>query len=145
MSLGRIIISIAVIIGINLFQKTKPKFLKAILIGFILSFLSSFFDGKLFFSFSFLGFGILVLVFLIYSLYYKNWLPASISIFALVSFIFKAQYWPYGSDIRASMLIPITLFLITLFNFKKHKNYISILTIIVAYEVSEFINLLSFN
>ncbi len=145
MSLGKIIISIAIFIGIQLLQKTEPKFLKIILTGFILSFLSSFFDGKLFFHFSFLSFGILVLAYFIYSLYYKNWLPASISVFALMSFVFKAQHWPYGSEIRAAMLISIVLFIISVFNLKKYESQISILTIIVSYEISEVINLLGYN
>jgi hypothetical protein len=145
MSIGRTIIAIGVFIGISLFQKTKPKFLKVLLIGFILSFLSSFFGDKLFINFSFLLFGISVLTYFIYSLYYKSWLPGMVSVFALVSFIFQAQYWPYGSEIRAAMLIPITLFLITVFNFKKYENQISILVIIVSYEISEFINLLDYN
>lgn len=145
MSIGRTIIAIGVCIGILLFQKTKPKFLRAILTAFILSFLASFFDGKLFFSFSFLIFGISVLSYFTYSIYHKHWLPASISLFALVSFVFQAQHWPYGSEIRAVMLIPIIVFLITIFNFKKYENQISVLSIIVSYEISEFINLFGFN
>jgi hypothetical protein len=145
MPIGKTIIAIGVCIGILLFQKTNPKFLKAIIIGFVLSFLSSFFDGKFFFGFSFLIFGISVLSYFIYAFYHKHWLPASISVFALVSYIFATQHWPYYSEIRASMLIPIILFLVTIFNFKKYENQISILTIIVSYEISEFTNAFGFN
>lgn len=144
MSLGKIVIAIAVFIGINLFNKTEPKFLKILLIGLILSFLASFLDVPLAYEFSMLSFAILVLGFFIYSLYYKNWLPASISIFALVSFIFKVQHWPYGSEIQLAMIIPIILFIITLFNFKKFKNQISILIIIASYEISEVIRFIDY-
>lgn len=143
MTLGRTIIAIAIFFGIIFFNKTESKFLKIVLIGFILSFLSSFIDIPLSNEISMLSFGILVLVFLMYSLYYKSWLPASISIFALVSFIFKVQHWPYGSEIQLSMTIPIILYLIALIRFKKYKNQISIITIIVSYEISEFIGFIN--
>ena len=144
MHLGKIIVAIAILIGLILFQKTKPKILKLFLAVFILNFLSSFFYGDLFFYFSFLSFGIVVLGYFIYCLYTKNWIPSLISLFALVSFIFKAQHWPYETEIRTAMVIPIILFLTTLYNFKKYKNQISIITFIVAYEISEIIRLLNY-
>ena len=143
MSLDRVIIAISIFIGIFLFQKTNPKFFKILLTGFILSFLSSYFSGDLFVFFSLLSFGILVLIYFIYSLYNKAWIPASISFFTLMSFIFKAQYWPYASEIQSVMIIPMFLFIITIFNLKKYKNQISILGIIVAYEISEFIHFIN--
>ena len=141
MSLGRIIISISACIGVLLFQKTKPRFLQIMLIGFIISFILSFFEQKIFFQFSFISFGALIIAFFIYSIYYKNWLPTFISAFALISFIFMSQNWPYGSEIQASMLIPIILFFIVILNFKKFVNQFSILAIIAAYEIYQFINL----
>ena len=144
MTLGKAIITIAACIGILLFQKTKPKFLQILLFGFILSFVSSFFDRNLFVDFSFLSFGFLISTYLTYSLYHKNWLPASISTFALISFVFKIQRWPYIGEIQLSMIIPIILLIIVVFNFKKYKNELAILGIITAYAISEVIRFINY-
>ncbi len=145
MSIGRIQILITICIGVVSLPKVESKFLKLILLGFILSFLSSFFENSLVNKFSMLSFGLLVLAYSIYAIYNKKVLTMLISIFALASFIFKIQHWPYGSEIRASMLIPFIIFLVILFNLNKYKDHIYITSIIVAYEVSELLNLFGFN
>jgi len=144
MSLGKIIISIAVFAGILLLKRTKPNLLQLLLVGFVLSFISSFFDGNMFFDFSFLTFGILNLIYFIYSIYNKRWLPALISVFVLVSFIFKIQHWPYMFEIQTSMVIPIILFVVAIVNIKGYKNEISILGIIAAYALSEVIRFINY-
>ena len=143
MSIGKIIILIGICFGMLYYEKTKPQLLLVVLVGLILSFFASFFDGKIIFQFSFFSFGISVLLYFGYSLYRKSWLPAAISAFALTSFIFISQHWPYGSEIQISMLLPIALFIGLLFKFKKFENEISILAIIAAYEVSQFVQLFS--
>lgn len=137
----KIIIILAIFFGIFSFQKLESKLLKVLFFGFVLSFISSFFDRDLFFDFSFISFGIFVLTYFIYSLYLKKLVPASISFFALASFIFKILYWPFASEIRVVMLIPLVLFIISLINFEKYKSQISILSIIAAYEFTEFFQL----
>ena len=141
MTVGKLIISIAVFIGIALFKNTNPKLLKVILLGFILSFISSFFDRDFLFDISFLSFGFLVLIFLIYNIINKKWLPTLIALPILVLFIFKTQYWPYLSEIQIAMFIPVITYMIIIKNYKTYKNQIAILTILVAFAISEIIRL----
>ncbi|MCD2260995.1 hypothetical protein [Psychroserpens luteolus] len=144
MTLGKPIISIAVFIGILLFNKTNPKVLKVILLGFVLSFISSVFNKDFIIDVSFLTFGFLTLSFLIYVVYNKQWLPSIIVVFPLLSFIFKSQFWPYASEIQALMVVPIIAYVIALNNLKGYKNQISILTILVAYSISEVIRFVNY-
>ncbi|WP_299339423.1 hypothetical protein [uncultured Psychroserpens sp.] len=141
MTIGKLIISFAVFISIALFENTNPKLLKVILLGFILSFISSFFDRDFLFDISFLSFGFLVLIFLIYNIINKKWLPTLIALPILVLFIFKTQYWSYLSEIQTAMFIPVITYMIIIKNYKTYKNQIAILTILVAFAISEIIRL----
>ncbi|WP_298900052.1 hypothetical protein [uncultured Psychroserpens sp.] len=144
MTLGKLIISIAVLIGILLFNKTNPKVFKVILLGFILSFISSFFDKDFIIDVSFLTFGFLTLSFLIYVIDNKQWLSSIIVVFPLLSFIFKSQHWPYASEIQTLMIVLIIAYVIALNNLKNYKNQISILTILVAYSISEVLRFVNY-
>lgn len=142
MTYGKIIILLSIIIGIFLFNKTKPNFSKAILIGLILSFSASFFENDLIANISFLSFGILSLVFSIYSGINKKWLSLIICLFAFISFLFKSMYYPYANELKLSMLIPIVCYALTFRKLESYKAELSILTIFVAYELSEFLKLI---
>ena len=144
MSIGKLIISLAVFTGILLFKKTNPKFLKIILLGYILSFISSFFDENLPINISFLSFGILTFIFIANSIYSKKWLSIIISLSMLISFIFKVQHWPYALEIQMMMIVPIIAYVLIIKNYNEHKDQISILTILVAYAISEIIRFVNY-
>lgn len=141
MSYKKIIFLIAVIIGILLFQRTKPNILKGILIGLILSIGIPFFENELLTTISFLSFGVLVFIFSIHRGFNKKWLSLIIGLFAFILFFFRAMYFPYINELRLSMLIPILCYMMIFKKWELYKTELSILTILVAYELSEFIKL----
>ncbi|MFP4846039.1 hypothetical protein [Winogradskyella sp. PE311] len=141
MTYGKIIILFGIIIGALLFKKTKPSILKGILIGLILSFGISFFENDILANTSFLSFGILSLVYSVYCGIKKKWLSLIIGLFAFISFFFKAMYYPYANELKLSMLIPIVCYALTFRKLESYKTELSISTIFVAYELSEFLKL----
>ncbi len=141
MNYGKIIIGIGILIGILLFKKTKPKLLIGILVGLIISFVLSFIDNQLLTNISFISFGILSLIFFAYSGIKRKWLNLIIGIFAFVSFISKYMHYPYANELKLLMIIPIVSYVLTFRKKENYENELSILTIFVAYELSEFIKL----
>ncbi|HZH70132.1 MAG TPA: hypothetical protein VFD80_06760 [Flavobacteriaceae bacterium] len=139
MTYGRIIVLIGVLIGLLLIKNTKPKFLKGLLIGLIVSFGISFFKTELSFIISIYSFKVLCLTFIVYSGIKRKWLSLLIGFFALVSFFAKLMYWPYANELRLVMIVPILCYLMTLRKWESYKTELSILTIFVAYELSEFL------
>ena len=144
MSLGKIIILISLCIGLFLLKKTKPRALQMLVVGFAVSIALSFLDRFWNTDFSFLSFGILVFIYLFYAISNKKWIPILISGLVLVSFVFKANSWPYALEIQLSMIVPVILFLIARFNLRTFKNEISILGILAAYAISEVIRFSNF-
>jgi hypothetical protein len=142
MNYGKIIIGIGILIGILLFKKTKPKLLVGILVGLIISFALSFIENQLLTNISFISFGIFSLIFSVYSGIKRKWLNLIIGIFAFVSFFSKLMHYPYANELKLLMIIPIVCFGLTFIKKEKFKNELSILTIFVAYELSEFIKLI---
>ena len=141
MTLEKIIIGIGILIGIILFKKTKPNFLVGILVGLIISFIVSFFENILLRNISFYSFGILSLIFFIHSGFKRKWLNLIIGLFVFVSFFSKAMHYPYANELKSLMIIPILSYVLTFRKWENHKCELSILTIFVAYELSEFIKL----
>ncbi len=130
--------------GLFLLNKTKPVFLKVTLLILVsCSILSFYQDSDLINTISFLGFGILALVFSIYSGINKKWLNLIIGLFAFVSFFFKVMYYPYANELKLSMIIPIIIYIVLLIKNKLENNQLSILTILVAYELTEFLKLIT--
>lgn len=139
MTYGRIIVLIGVLIGLLLIKKTKPNFIKGILIGLIFSFGISFFKTELSFIISIYSFKVLSLTFIIYSGIKRKWLSLIIGLFAFVSFFAKFMYWPYANELRLLMIVPILCYLMTFRKWESYKTELSILSIFVAYEFSEFL------
>ena len=90
-----------------MFHKTKPLFLQIILALLMVSFGISFFRFETLSMISFVSFGLLALIFLVYIGLQKKWLGVIIPLFAVISILFKSMYWPYGNEIKLAMLIPI--------------------------------------
>lgn len=131
-----------IIIGILLFKKTKPKLLVGILVGLIISFFLSFIENQLLANISFISFGILSLIFAVYSGIKRKWMNLIIGVFAFVSFFFKLMYYPYANELKLLMIIPVVCYSLTFIKKEEFKSELSILTIFVAYELSEFIKLI---
>ncbi len=138
----KIIVGIGILIGILLFKKTKPNLLIGILIGLVISFFLSFIENQLLTNISFINFGILSLVFSVYSGIRRKWLNLTIGIFVFVSFFSKLMHYPYANEFRLLMIIPIACYGLTFVKKENYKNELSILTIFVAYELSEFTKLI---
>ncbi|WP_452227660.1 MULTISPECIES: hypothetical protein [unclassified Lacinutrix] len=144
MTYEKIIIGAGALMGLFLLNKTKPVFLKVTLLILVsCSILSFYQDSDLINTISFLGFGILALVFSIYSGINKKWLNLIIGLFAFVSFFFKVMYYPYANELKLSMIIPIIIYIVLLIKNKLENNQLSILTILVAYELTEFLKLIT--
>jgi len=134
----RIIIIIGICVGILLYKKTKPNFLKGILVALILSFILSFSESNLLINIAFICFGVLSFIYSIYSVLHKNWLNLVIGLAAFVSFFFKTQHYPYISLIQLLMIIPIACYFLMFVKKKRMIKELSIVTLFVAYEISEF-------
>ena len=141
MTYGKIIIGIGILIGILLFKKTKPKILVGILVGLIISFALSFIENQLLANISFVSFGILSLIFSAYSGIKRKWLNLIIGVFAFVSFFSKFLHYPYANELKLLMIVPIVSYALTFRKKEKYQYELSILTIFVTYELSEFIKL----
>ena len=141
MTFGRILLLIGMVIGTLLFQKTKPIFMKIILIGFLLSLSVSFIENQTLHTFSFVTFGLLSLAFSIYSVINKKWLNLLIGLFAFVSFLFKLFHFPLSNELKLMMLIPLIAYFFILKNPKLHLNELSVLTILITYELFIFLQL----
>jgi len=140
LTLQKTIIGVGIIVGLYLFGKTKPTFLKAILVGFILSYGLTFFNGTILIDISFFSFGILTLGFTVWSGLHKKWLNSVIGLFGFLSFLWGLLHYEHVNLLQFLMTIPIILFILTLFNLRKYKGEMSILTILAAYELTEFVN-----
>src|SRR5690606_3310038 len=127
---------IGILIGIALFRRTKPNFSVGILVGLIISFLLSFFKNILLINISFYSFGILSLIFFVYSGIKRNWLNLIIGVFAFVLFFSKLMHFPYSNELKSLMIVPIATYALTFIKKEKYDNELSILTIFVAYELS---------
>jgi hypothetical protein len=141
MSVEIIILGMAILVGLFLFRITKPKFVKGILIGLIVCIILALFQIKFLSNISFVGFGILSLIYSVYSLINKNWRNLVIGFFAFTSFLFGMLHWRYGTELQLSMLIPIMIYIATLTKWREFKSELSVLTIFVAYEILIFLTL----
>lgn len=135
----RIIIIIGICVGILLYKKTKPNFLKGVLVALLLSLILPFSEINALINIAFVSFGVLSFIYSIYSVLHKNWLNLVIGLAAFVSFFFKIQHYPYTSLIQLLMVIPIACYFLRFVKKKRMIKELSIVTLFVAYEISEFI------
>ncbi len=126
--------------GILLFRKTQPTFLKVLLIGLIIILLLTFTTQKLLINISFFGFGILTLIFTILSGLKKKWLNLIIGFFAFASFVFSVMHFPYSNGLKLLMIVPIISYFLSFRQRENYKNALSISTILIAYILTEFLN-----
>lgn len=139
---AKIIIGIGVLIGLLVFNKTKPDFLKVILIGLSICYGLGYFVEFPIGTVAFMLFGILALIFAIYCGKNNKWIGFIIGILTFLSYVWIFMSYPYANELKLMMLIPIICYAWTL---KKYRNYaeeFSILTILVSYEISEFLILI---
>lgn len=141
MNYTNIIMLIGILVGILLFKKTNPIFLKGLLLGLILSFALSFFQNSFLKSVSYISFGLIALVYTIISGRKKKWLNLVISFFVFLSLLFKFNHLAYANELQLGMIIPIICFALVLKDWKTHLSELSILSIFFAYEITEFIQL----
>jgi len=141
MTYGKIIIGIGILIGIFLFKKTEPKLLVGVLVGLIISFVLSLIESEFLTNISFVSFGVFSLIFFVYSAIKRKWLNLIIGLFAFVSFFSKLMHYPYANELKLLMIIPIVSYALTFRKKEKYENELTILTIFIAYELTEFIKL----
>ena len=138
----KILIGIGVLIGLLLFKQTKPLFLKAVLIGLSVSYGLGYFAEFPMGTVSFILFGVFALVFSVWCGLYKKWIGMIIGIFTVLSYIFKLIGFPYAYELKLAMLIPIISYALIFRNLKAYRTELSILTILVSYEISELIQII---
>lgn len=139
MTQTKIIIGIGVLIGLLLIKNTKPLFLKVIFIGLAVSYGLGYFAEFPVGTVSFLLFGVLALAFSIWCGINKKWTGLIIGIFTFISFLILIMAYPYSNELKITKVIPIISFLLIFRKLEVYKNEISILTILVSYELSEFL------
>ena len=88
-----------------LIKKIKPKFIVGILAGLIISLILSFIENELLKNISFISFGILSLIFVIYSGLKRKWLNLIIGLFAFVSFFSKLKTQKRNIFLFVSLLL----------------------------------------
>lgn len=142
MTQQKIIIGIGILAGLLLYPKTKPTFLKSILIGLSISFGLTFFKNQLLVNLSFFSFGMLTLGFSIHQAANGKWTNFAIGVFAFLSFIWGLFQYPFVGELRLLMLIPIGIYIWTLIKKWKVENGLSVLTVLAFYEISEFLILI---
>tara|TARA_R110000744_G_C18951541_1_gene515734 strand:+ start:59 stop:502 length:444 start_codon:yes stop_codon:yes gene_type:complete len=138
----KIIIGIGVLIGLLLYNRTKPNTLKGILIGLTLSYGGGYFMEFPIGTVAFISFGIVALGFTVWSGLNKKWFSLIIGVFTFLSFIwtlFDYQFWNF---LQFLMIIPLTCYIWILSRWRKHINELSILTILASFELTEFLILL---
>jgi hypothetical protein len=140
MTYYNIIILIGVLIGLFLFKRTKPIFLKVILIGLVLSFIIFIFEIRPLIYVAFFSFVVLSLIFTFYS--GIKWLSSIIGLFAFASFFGKLMHLPYANEMKLLMLIPILCYIMTFRKWETYKSELSILTIFAAFALSEFLSMI---
>ena len=138
----KIIILLGILAGLLSYKKTKPIFLKLILIGYVLIMSTIFFKEQFPITIAFFSFGILTFMFIIYSGINKKWMSLLIGFIVFLSFSWSTMNWIGGNEIRLLSIIPILSFILILSNRKKYENELSILTILSVYELTEFIILI---
>ena len=135
----KIIIGIGVLIGLLLFNKTKPDFLKAILIGLSVCYGLGYFAEFPIGTVAFMLFGILALVFAIWCGKNNKWIGFIIGAFTFVSYVWMFLSYPYANELKLMMIVPIICYVWTLIKYRNYKKEISVLTIFASYELSEFL------
>ncbi|TBN00921.1 hypothetical protein EYD45_13950 [Hyunsoonleella flava] len=139
MTQQKVIIGIGILAGLLLYAKTKPTFLKVILIGLSISFGLTFFKNQLLTDLSFFSFGILTIGFSVHQAANRKWTNFAIGLFAFLSFIWGLFQYPFIGELRFLMLLPIGLYIWTLITKWNTENGLSILTVLTFYELSEFL------
>lgn len=122
-----------------LFNKTKPDFLKAILIGFSVCYGLGYFAEFPLGTFAFILFGILALLFVIWCGKNNKWIGFLIGVFTLISYVWMFLSYPYANELRLMMIIPIFGYVWALTKYRNYKKELSILTILASFELSEFL------
>lgn len=140
----KILIGIGVLIGLLLFKQTKPLYLKVVLIGLSITYGLGYFAVFPLGTVSFLLFGVFVLAFSVWCGLNKKWIGLIIGFFTLISFIFNLVSFPYAYELKLAMLIPIISYALIFRKLDTYKYELSILTILVSYELSELIKIIQF-
>ncbi|OAB78400.1 hypothetical protein ULVI_10550 [Cochleicola gelatinilyticus] len=135
----KIIIGIGVLIGLLLFNKTKPNFLKLILVGLSICFTLGYFMEFPIGTVAFMSFGILALVFSIWCVMNKNIISFLIGIFTFLSFVWTLFDYQFWNLLQFLMIIPLFCYIWTLIKYPNYKKELSVLTILASYELSEFL------
>ena len=138
----KIIIGLGVITGLLLFFKTKTTFLKVVLGCLSIALLLGYFTELPIKGVVFIGFGITVLIFLIWAALKRKWVEGLIGVFALLSFLWIMLDFPQYNLLQFLMIIPLVCYIWTLIKWKKYSSVISVLTVLAAYEISELVRLL---
>ena len=143
MNLQNIIFAFGALIGLLFFRNTKPTILKVILIGLALSVGLSFFKDYVDINIPFFSFGLLTLGFTIWCGIEGKWTSMFIGLFAFLSFVWSVMNFQHWGVLQFLMIIPLSLYLWTLYKRKEFRNEISVLTALAGFELSEFVLCLS--
>lgn len=139
---AKIILGIGIFLGVLLYKKTNPIFLKILVLCFVLSYCIGYYVEWPLGTISFLSFGVFVLAFLVWCIINKKWLYTIIGLFVLTSFVFAMENYPYSPELRLSMIIPISIQIWIFKHWRKYLKELSIMIILFSYELIELISLI---
>ncbi len=142
MTYHTLILGVGILMGLLMFNKTKPIFLKILIIGYLICYIMPMFNSQITINIGFFGFIILTLIFLVWSLFKWYWIGVLTSFSAIIVMIWRTLHWEFLWEIRLLLLISILWYAYLLIKKRTEKNEFSILTIITAFNLTEFLSLI---
>lgn len=142
MTYHNLIFGIGILIGLLMFKRTKPVLLKILIIGFAVCYIMPMFRSQITINIGFFGFGFLTMIFIVWSLLKSYWIGVLTSFFALTVLMWRILHWEFLWEIRFLLIIPILWYVYLLIKKKTEKNEFSVLTIITAFNLTEFLTLI---
>lgn len=137
-----LILGIGILIGLIMFKRTKPILLKILIIGYVICYIMPMFNSQTALNIGYFGFLFLTLIFLIWSLFKWYWIGVLVSFSTLIVMIWRVLHWEFLWEIRFLLIIPILWYAYLLLRKKTEKNEFSVLTILTAYNMTEFLTLI---
>jgi len=142
MTLTKVLFGIGIVAGLLMFNRTKPILLKIVLVALALSMALAFFEDYININIPYFGFGFLTLGFTVWCGIEGKWTSLVIGLFAFLSFLWSYLNWSLIGELRFLMIAPIIIYIWTLIKKRESENALSILTLLVFFELSDFLILM---
>ena len=137
-----IILGVGLVTGLVYYRQLNPNFLKGIFLALVVSFILLKLSQPFLSSISTISLIMLTLMFTIYSGVKKKWLSFIIGLFAFIRLFFGFMHFEGANELKLLMIIPIITFLVVFIKQKDYKKELAILSMLVAYELTNFLQMM---